>query len=226
MKPARTLLYYSRKRIPKSFCTRAFPILFYVTGNQCCKYQVGWVLINEVMCKCHWIWKRDSKAVNGNSIESGLSRSPGRLQTHKHSLEGVFHQEERRASFERQYFAFKPMNSTLARYTLIHSKIQLLNQTVTQRLKLELRSLETQEETRFVYISLQIQIEEEGVLQCPEVLKSPTLRKNLNGLFDGDITACTISQSSLSIHRRISPWIKSEGTITSTCLKLHLFSGQ
>lgn len=68
------------------------------------------------------LWKTDSKAINGNSIESDLSSSTGRLQTHKCSLEKLFHQEERRASFERHDFPLKPVNSALARYTMIHAK--------------------------------------------------------------------------------------------------------
>lgn len=80
------------------------------------------------MCKCHWIWKRDSKAINGNSTESDLSRSTGRLQTHKRSLEKIFHQEERRASFERHDFPSKPVNPALVRYTMTDAKIQICNQ--------------------------------------------------------------------------------------------------
>lgn len=31
-------------------CSKEFaPFLSYATGNQCCKYQAGWVLINKVI---------------------------------------------------------------------------------------------------------------------------------------------------------------------------------
>lgn len=159
--------------------------------------------MNKVKCKCNQ-YRRVNKAMNGNSIESDLNSSKKKKKRDwKHTNLALRKQNlmKKEGSWQ-SGFPFKSVNSALDRYTVYTPKYRFLLRTITQTLELELMSLENQEKPKFIYISLQMQLEKERSVipwtECSLRCNQQTNKQTILDLLDGLITAAIIPKSFLS----------------------------